>query len=179
MRTRLIRPTFWSDATVAGLPIPARLTFMGLWGMADDDGYFDWKPSEIAAELYRYAPVKKRERDVDEHLTALVAAGPVAHLDCERHGRIGSMPEHRIQSGRHTFPTRQQHLSTCIAERGTSRNAASRSETVTESETGRGRFGSDSGAPPRADMSPLDAVAVALGGPVATFAVAKRAARLS
>lgn len=182
MRTRLIRPTFWADATVAALPVPARLTFMGLWGMADDDGYFDWRPSEIAAELYRYAPPAARTRSVEDHLARLVIpgegeeVGPVQRLECGRHGRIPSMPKHRIQSGRHTFPTREQHLSTCVAGRVLPRPSVSRSESETESETGRSRFGSVSGAPPRDEVSPLDAVAAATGGNVARFAAQKRPA---
>lgn len=173
MRTRLIRPKFWADATVASLPVAARLTFAGLWGLADDDGYFEWEPSEIAAELYRYTAVKARERQVEAHLNALVEAGPVERLECGRHGRIDSMPNHRIQSGRHTFPTREQHLTTCVAGRGTPRNAASSPVLVSESGTGTVRNGSDSGASPR-EASPLDAVAMVVGGRVAQFAQAKK-----
>jgi hypothetical protein len=175
MRTRLIRPTFWADATVASLPVPARLTFMGLWGLSDDDGYFDWRPAEIAAELYRYAPTKARVRAVEDHLTRLAEAGPIQQLDCGRHGRIASMPNHRIQSGRHSFPTREHHLGTCVAGRAVPRNSASRSLSVTESETVSVRIGSDSGAQPRAGASPLDAVAAQVGGFAGRMAARKTA----
>lgn len=179
MRTRLIRPTFWSDASVAALSVPARLTLLGLWGMSDDDGYFEWKPSEIAAELYRYATPKARIKAVEDHLALVVVPTDgedeaiVLRLDCGRHGRIPSMPKHRIQSGRHTFPIRDQHLGECVAGRGIPRHSASRSLSDTESESGSVRNGSVSGAQPRADKSPLDAVALTIGGPVAAFARGK------
>lgn len=180
MRTRLIRPTFWADATVAALPVAARLTLIGLWGMSDDDGYFEWKPSEIAAELYRYAPPKARVKAVEDHLALLVVPAKgednaiVVALECGRHGRIPSMPKHRIQSGRHTFGTREQHVGECVAGRGIPRPDASRSLSDTGSETPSSRFGSVSGALPRASESTLDAVALAVGGPVAAMAARRR-----
>lgn len=116
---------------MASLPPNVRLTFMGLWGLADDDGYFEWKPGEIAAELYRYANTHSRERQVEAHLAALVGAGPVKLLECGVHGVIPSMPNHRIQSGRHTFGTAEKHRGTCLTGRGTPRNSASRSYTDT------------------------------------------------
>jgi hypothetical protein len=158
-----MRPTFWADATVAEVPVHARLTFIGLWGMSDDDGYFEWRPAEIAAELYRYDPAKARVRHVEDHLSKLTEAGLVEALECGRHGLIDSMPKHRTQGGRHTFPTREAHLSTCIAGRVHPRPSASRpyrdvSGSVSDRDV------SDSGAPPRAGLSVLDAVALEVGG---------------
>lgn len=170
-----MRPTFWSDASVASLPAAARLTFAGLWGLADDDGYFEWRPAEIGAELYRYDPAKARVRHVEDHLQRLIDAGLVELLECGRHGLIDSMPKHRAQSGRHTFQTRETHLGMCIAGRGIPRPSASRSVLVSESVSDRGRDVSDRGAPPRAGDSILDDVAHATGGFVSTLASRKSA----
>jgi len=127
MRTRLIRPGFWADEIMARLPVSVRLTFMGLWGLADDAGYFEWRPREMAGELYRFEPVGRRERHLREAVDRLVAEGRVVLLDCELHGLVPTMERHRIQSGRHTFGTRDEHLSTCASLRGIPRPAASRS----------------------------------------------------
>ena len=169
MRTRLIRPTFWADAKVAALPVAVRLTFMGLWGLSDDDGYFEWEPVEIAAELYRWAPPRSRPRQVEDHLGRLLDSGRIVRLECGVHGRVPSMPEHRIQSGRHTFPIRDDHRSTCASSRDIPRPPASRSYTETESESVRN--GSDKGAAAR--LSELDEAAIAAGGPVASFAASR------
>jgi len=168
MRTRLVRPGFWADKTIAGLPVTVRLTFIGLWGLSDDAGFFEWKPDEIAGELYRWSPARTRLQHVEAHLASLVEAGPVQRLDCGLHGVIPSMPRHRIQSGRHTFGTREEHLGTCIAGRGIPRPSPSRSDSVSESETDSVRIGSDRALP--RSTSPLDDVAMAVGGRVAAFA---------
>jgi len=174
MRTRLMRPTFWADQTIASLPVAVRLTFVGLWGLSDDAGFFEWRPGEIAAELYRWDPVKARQRHVEAHLASLAEAGPVQQLPCGRHGLIPSMPKHRIQSGRHTFGTREEHLGTCVAGPGIPRPAASRSLSVTESVEGSARIGSDRALP--RSTSPLDDVAIELGGFAAAHASARRSA---
>jgi hypothetical protein len=38
VRIRTIKPEFWSSLTVASLPVAPRLTFIGLWNYADDEG---------------------------------------------------------------------------------------------------------------------------------------------
>ncbi len=43
-RTRLIRPEFFTDELMAAISIPARLVYIGLWTLCDDDGYFESKP---------------------------------------------------------------------------------------------------------------------------------------
>lgn len=37
-RIRTIKPTFFSSLTIAALPIPTRITFVGLWCYVDDEG---------------------------------------------------------------------------------------------------------------------------------------------
>ncbi len=50
-RIRMIKPEFWSDATVARLDIFARLFYVALWNFADDEG----RGRAIARELLGFA----------------------------------------------------------------------------------------------------------------------------
>lgn len=53
-RIRTIKPELWEDEIVGSLSRDARLLFIGLISLADDDGRFRARPSNIRAELYRY-----------------------------------------------------------------------------------------------------------------------------
>lgn len=125
MRVRLVRPGFWSDARMAALSIPVRLTYIGLWCLADDAGVFIWDAREIAAELYRFEGVKHRERAVIDHLDALLTAGRVELLDCRRHARIPTLPTHRIKGGEQSYGIQARHQQQCA----TSEDVALRSTT--------------------------------------------------
>lgn len=72
-RIRSIKPEFWQDELVAGLPMEARLLFIGLISLADDEGRFRANPRFVAAQVFPY------DAQVD-----VVAA--MAHL--ERIGRV-------------------------------------------------------------------------------------------
>jgi hypothetical protein len=140
MRTRLIRPAFWTDFRMADLSDSARLTFIGLWCLAVDAGYFEYEPREIAAELYRYRPTKQRERQVADHLQRLVDDGRVKHLDCGRHAVIPSLPDHRIKGGQQLFTIQKEHESRCptskpVALRSPTSDSVSVSGSVSVSET--------------------------------------------
>jgi hypothetical protein len=96
MRIRSIKPEFWADTKVASLPIGARLTFIGLWNIADDAGYLVMDVGQIAHDLYGYDPREERESAVEDHLVALEGSGRVQVLPCghayiptfERHQRL-------------------------------------------------------------------------------------------
>ncbi len=51
-RIRTIKPSFFQSLTIAELPIPARLTFIGLWTMVDDEGRMDDEPRLVKAALW-------------------------------------------------------------------------------------------------------------------------------
>jgi hypothetical protein len=113
VRTRLIRPEFWADSRMADLTGETRLTYIGLWCLADDDGYLRWSVRDIAAELYRYESPRRRERRVDQHLAAIVASERVAVLACGIHGLIPSLVRHRVKGGNLSNQHHQSHTSTC------------------------------------------------------------------
>lgn len=53
-RIRSIKPSFWTDAHVAALPIDARLMLVGLISMADDDGRFLATATAIGGYVFPY-----------------------------------------------------------------------------------------------------------------------------
>lgn len=67
-RIRTIKPSFFSSLTIADLPIPARLTFVGLWTYVDDEGRGVDDPRLVKAELW----------PLDDDMTPRKVAG---HLD--------------------------------------------------------------------------------------------------
>lgn len=147
MRTRLIRPEFWADSTMADFSDGTRLTYIGLWCLADDDGYFRWSIRDIAAELYRYEPPRRREVRVRRQLDAIVAAARVRVLDCGKHGLIPSLPKHRVKGGNLTDQHHRVHTSTCLVRTSTD-EYPSVSVSVSGSESGAGSVAAADGLAP-------------------------------
>jgi hypothetical protein len=112
-RTRLIRPEFFDDETLASVPIPTRFFYIGLWTLCDDAGYFDWKPNQIAANLFPYEPRRFREKLADEALTALVGVERIVQLDCGKHGIIPTLVKHGIRGGNRSDTQKRAHFTTC------------------------------------------------------------------
>lgn len=73
-RIRTIKPSFFSSLTIAELPIPARLTFVGLWTYVDDEGRGVDDPRLVKAELWPLDD-DMTTRKVDAHLTAFADGG--------------------------------------------------------------------------------------------------------
>lgn len=121
MRTRLLRPEFWSDARMADLDEGTRLAYMGLWCLADDDGYLDWDLRSMAADLDRYTAPRARENRLAKRLATLVAAGRVVVLECGRHGLVPTLPEYRVKGGNQSTRTHQVHTRECGVRTGTYR----------------------------------------------------------
>jgi hypothetical protein len=98
MRIRQVKPSFFKDARIAALTPSVRLTYIGLWMLADDAGYYRWDVAEAGLELYGYESRGKRERDVTRHLAALVVAGRVDDLGCG-HVLIPTLTDHQRFGG--------------------------------------------------------------------------------
>lgn len=106
MRIRQVKPSFFKDARIAELTPAVRLTYIGLWMLADDAGYYRWDAAEAGLELYGYESRGKRERDVTAHLAALVAAERVTLLsdpkfgyECCEHIFIPTLTDHQRFGG--------------------------------------------------------------------------------
>ncbi len=70
MRRRIIDPEFWLDEKVAHLSSHARLLFIGLWGLCDDNyATFPNRPDWIKAQVFPYEKVDTR-RLLDELSTS-------------------------------------------------------------------------------------------------------------
>jgi hypothetical protein len=110
MRIRQVKPSFWTDPTIASIGYPARLFYIGLWCVADDAGYIEWKPVEIGALLFPYESTARRSRHIDEWTAALVAAGRLRVMDCGC-AVIPTLPSHQRIAGKQAFTNRDRHLS--------------------------------------------------------------------
>lgn len=93
-----MKPAYFKDARIAALTPAVRLTYIGLWMLADDAGYYRWDVAEAGLELYGYESRGKRERDVTNHLGALVTAGRVEDLGCG-HVLIPTLVDHQRFGG--------------------------------------------------------------------------------
>lgn len=82
MRIRQVRPEFFTDAVTAHLPNEVKLTYIGLWCVADDAGYLVWEPRQIGALLYPYESVRVRERRIERAREALTVAGRLVMFPC-------------------------------------------------------------------------------------------------
>lgn len=57
-RNRMLNPEFWLDEQIAGISAHARLLYMGLWGICDDNyATFPDKPSWIKIQVFPYEDV--------------------------------------------------------------------------------------------------------------------------
>lgn len=73
-RQRAIRPEQWTHEALLRAPKPARLTGMGLWGIADDEGRLELRPDLIAGSIYPGDPAMTADV-IEEHLLELDDAG--------------------------------------------------------------------------------------------------------
>ncbi len=69
-RARSLKPGFFKNEELAGLPFEHRLLFQGLWVLADRAGRLEDRPKRIKAEIFPYDQV-----DTDAGLTSLHESG--------------------------------------------------------------------------------------------------------
>lgn len=53
-RARNIKPAFFKNEVLGGLPFEDRLTFIGLWTLADREGRLEYRPSRIRIEIFPF-----------------------------------------------------------------------------------------------------------------------------
>lgn len=108
MRIRQVKPEFWSDPEMAALPYPVRLIYIGLWCVADDAGYIEWRPERIAHDLLGYESTKVRERHLTDWAAALVGSGHLEIFDCGC-ALIPTLSKHQRITGKQNFRYRDAH----------------------------------------------------------------------
>lgn len=91
-RARNIKPGFFKNEDLSDLSPYARLLFVGLWCLADREGFLEDRPKRIKGELFPYESV-----DVDDHLQALHNAGFIVRyeVDGERYISIPKFADHQ------------------------------------------------------------------------------------
>lgn len=116
MRGRYLMREYWSDSDLfLRLTAQERELYVGLWMLADDDGWLPRDVPAIAAALFRYEDRKPREDRVRAGLSRLRDLGKVESTTCRclylpavaRYPRAGKKSaDHRIEHQRHSSPTK-------------------------------------------------------------------------
>lgn len=148
MRIRQIKPTLFRDKALMRCKPETVLFYVGLWCVADDAGWFEWDVAAIGADLFPFAGVTKRERDIERLAAVLQELDPdEPHLRLHGcgHAEVPKMPPHqRISDAKKVRTDYDRHLhGRCPAHpRGFPRDAADpRPGTGTEKERGTERDG--------------------------------------
>lgn len=95
-RIRTIKPEFWTSLTVTSLPLPVRLTFIGLWNFSDDAGRSVLEPRLLKAAIWPLDD-EVTAADVGSHLAALANVGLVQLYDVEgrKYIQVSTWTEHQ------------------------------------------------------------------------------------
>lgn len=70
MRARNIKPAFWENEVLGAMPADRRLTFIGLWCLADREGRLEDRPARIAGLLFPFQAERPDMEAILEELTA-------------------------------------------------------------------------------------------------------------
>jgi len=108
VRIRQIRPEFFTDPTVSRLPVDVRLTYIGLWCVADDAGWLEFQPEHVGAMLYPYESIRVRTSRLERARVALEAAGRVEFFACGC-AHIRTLEHHQKIGGNKSFTAREKH----------------------------------------------------------------------
>lgn len=133
MRIRQIRPEFWTDETMAAMSPAVRLFYIGLWNIADDLGFLEWRIPRIGAVLFPYEHPKRRERDVATWAERLIESGRLRIFDCGC-AEIPTLAKHQRVTGRQSFTVQEKHSKhrTLTAKHGSAVDSPVTERNVTE-----------------------------------------------
>lgn len=109
MRIRQVRPEFWQDEEVATWSEGMRLFYIGLWACCDDEGFFEYVPSRIAALLYPYESRKRRETKVAAWLLRLIEKHKVIRYTQCVHAVVPSLKVHQRSGGVPSVTVKKVH----------------------------------------------------------------------
>lgn len=116
-RIRQIKPSWFLDKELRrGTTADAREFYIGLWMLADDEGWLSWDVERIAAELYPYEPFARRERNVakwGEILLTLAPASPHLKVYTCGHAWLPHMKQHQRVAGTRSEGTMKTHRYVC------------------------------------------------------------------
>lgn len=94
-RTRSIKPGFFDNELLGGLPALTRLLFIGLWGQADRAGRLEDRPRRLKKNILGYDDVTTE--DVDQMLEALNTNGFIIRyqVDDMRYIQVTNFEKHQ------------------------------------------------------------------------------------
>jgi hypothetical protein len=108
MRIRQVRPETFTDPVTGHLPPAVLLTYIGLWCVADDAGWFAWDVDQLGALLYPYKSIRVRTRGIAVAGEALVRAGRITLHECGC-AFIPTLADHQKIGGNKSFTARDNH----------------------------------------------------------------------
>lgn len=96
-RIRTLKPSFWSDDTVADLSRDARLLLVGLISMADDHGRFLASPAAVAGYVFPHdeippASIKRWLAEIEKKAPNIIA---FYAIDGRRYGWFRRYHQHQ------------------------------------------------------------------------------------
>lgn len=147
MRVRMIRPAYWTDADLhTRLTADQREFYIGLWMLADDEGYVAWDPDRVGAELYPYRSATWRAKRLADWL-AVIGPDHAKLLDCGLHVYIRNLK--RYQTPPRPTSMNQKAHDVCMREHMNAREVSGGHVTsVREVKEGKGVVkGLNGGAP--------------------------------
>lgn len=103
-----MRPEFFSDPVVSRLSVAARLTYIGLWCVADDAGWLGWDVDHVGALLYPYESGRVRTKRVERAGAELVEAARMVLYPCGC-ALIPRLEDHQKIGGNKSFTARDRH----------------------------------------------------------------------
>lgn len=113
-RSRLLKPEFFENETLAELPFQTRLCFAGLWTLADREGRLKDRPKRIGAKLFPYDEV-----DIEAMLDALAAKGFIDRYQANGTDVIAipTFLEHQsphVRENPSVLPARDEHQTSLV-----------------------------------------------------------------
>lgn len=113
MRFRTVHPDFWTDKVLGKVSDTARLTYIGLWMLADDAGWLDWDVEQMSIQLFPWVDSRSRQKRMNEAVKTLIEAGRVSVEPCG-HARIPKLAVYQ-KPGHPYYAIRDEHKKCAIA----------------------------------------------------------------
>jgi hypothetical protein len=115
-RSRNIKPSFFTNDVLGECSFPARITFAGLWTIADREGRLEDRPKKIKAEILPYD-----DFDMNSLLTELHARGFIIRYSVENvnYIQVVNFTKHQnphMKEGASTIPAPDLHSASTVPD---------------------------------------------------------------
>jgi len=116
-RIRCIKPEFWDSESIGSLPRDARLLYVGLWSMADDEGRIRASARRVRKVVFGFDD-DVTHAQVDEWLGLLEEAGKLIRYESEGHALIAILGWSRHQKINRPVPSSLPPPSNSVSPHG-------------------------------------------------------------